>query len=73
MKPKLYERTKSLDHDKIKQLFVCIENFECDNFFTNHLGKNQIDQKEIVKGFQYQWFGKFSCTGSSLIANCLKL
>ncbi|MCV6612227.1 MAG: hypothetical protein OIF55_15760 [Amphritea sp.] len=41
----------------LNRLLSVITSLECSEFFLNHLGKFQTEQKTIVKGFQERLFG----------------
>jgi len=50
VKPELL--VKSDDDHVLRSLVSCISGIECSNFFLDHLGRSQPDQKSIVAGFQ---------------------
>lgn len=41
------------DSDPIlKEIALCVRNIQCSEFFSNHIGKSQSDQKALVARFQ---------------------
>lgn len=58
MKPKLY-CLQEMPHWSEAQLVVeSIRDIECTDFFSNHIGLNQPEQKQIVADFQGHLFSK---------------
>lgn len=51
MKPLLQVRSVNTD-SLLDQIIKAIESVECKSYFSDHIGKSQSDQKEIVSSFQ---------------------
>ena len=46
-------QVRSVNTDSLlEQIIDAIESVECKNYFSDHIGKSQNDQKEIVSNFQ---------------------
>lgn len=59
MYPVVKEKSEN-DDQWFNSLLAVISGFQCDNYFTNHLGKSQCEQKTIVSNFQQSLYKMLS-------------
>ena len=52
MKPRLHESTVCTKNTDYSEIVSCISLFDCSQYFGEHLGKSQSEQKQIVRDFQ---------------------
>lgn len=65
MYPTVKVRSSENDNN-LDEILSLISEFDCTDYFSNHLGKSQSEQKKIVKRFQYDLCNRLDSNISSL-------